>query len=342
MFRFILMQWITLRLQDNNDTRRRREAACALARLGDRRAVEPFVSALEDKDLTVQRTSAEALGELGDRRAVEPLIRSLEDKYVRQAAVEALGKLGDRRAVEPLISALENEYSYGRYSSAADALGELGDRRAVEPLIRALEDKDKRVRQTAVEALGKLGDRRAVESLIRALEDKDVSVRHRAAEALGELGDARALEPLVTLLDYDGKTGKAGTIDVRKAALSSLSRLAAAQPTAILPFWDQISQLARSPEIHEHRDCSQLSDCVHTDRHTDSGIGLPWPDTPPRSAVEAAGDLHFVCPNAACGRKLTVPFKFAGKTGKCPSCGARLDVPTGTAGQNASDQLLEF
>ena len=53
-----------------------------------------------------RRAAAEALGQLGDKRAVEPLIAALQDdvENVRQAAAEALGQLGDERAVEPLIA----------------------------------------------------------------------------------------------------------------------------------------------------------------------------------------------------------------------------------------------
>jgi predicted NACHT family NTPase len=82
----------------------RHAAAKALGRLGDRRAVEPLIARLGDKDSFVRRAAAEALGVLGDRRAVEPLIARLgdEDVWVRRAAEEALRRLGDGRAVEPL------------------------------------------------------------------------------------------------------------------------------------------------------------------------------------------------------------------------------------------------
>ena len=58
----------------------------------------------------MRRVAVEALGKIGDTRAVEPLIKALQDseEYVRRGAVEALGKIGDTRAVEPLITVLRS------------------------------------------------------------------------------------------------------------------------------------------------------------------------------------------------------------------------------------------
>lgn len=59
----------------------------------------------------VRSEAAHALGEIGDARAVDPLIDALqdEDRRVRERAARALGKIGDARAVGPLIEALKNE-----------------------------------------------------------------------------------------------------------------------------------------------------------------------------------------------------------------------------------------
>lgn len=87
----------------------RRNAISALGRLGDERAVELLVSALQDEDKYLRREAAKALGELGFPNAVEPLIESLEDPedYVQRNSITALGMLGDQRAIEPLRKLLE-------------------------------------------------------------------------------------------------------------------------------------------------------------------------------------------------------------------------------------------
>ncbi len=50
---------------------------------------------LYDRDWKVRRDAAEALGKIGDARAVEPLIQALKDKkeVVQIAAKKALGKI---------------------------------------------------------------------------------------------------------------------------------------------------------------------------------------------------------------------------------------------------------
>lgn len=122
--------------------------------------------------------AAGALGQLGDARAVEPLIAALESRtdktWLREemgiydgkesllkAAAKALGQLGDSRAVEPLIDTLENRsppFFWGARPAAARALGQLGDARAVEALKAALENDDDDLRQAAAWALRKIED----------------------------------------------------------------------------------------------------------------------------------------------------------------------------------------
>lgn len=210
-------------------------------------AIEPLLSALRDADKYVRRSAADALGEIGDLRAVDPLIEALQDKAefepfpmeryasfsvgfarnfwapyslrtisdrrsinflnevlgkrssVRQAAAIALGKIGDPRAVESLITALADPIFVVR-GNAARALGELSDPRAIDPLITALADPKFFVRGSAARALGRTGDLRAVDPLIIALADPSPDVRSNAAYALGQLSDPRAIDPLNTAL----------------------------------------------------------------------------------------------------------------------------------------------
>ena len=89
----------------------RRSAISALGRLGDERAVEPLVSALQDEDRYIRREAAKALGELGSPAAIEPLIAALGDPegYVRRNAITALGVIGDERVIETLKQLLEDK-----------------------------------------------------------------------------------------------------------------------------------------------------------------------------------------------------------------------------------------
>ena len=56
--------------------------------------METLIKALKRGNWTIRKKAADALGNIGDKRAVEPLIKALEDKYGRPNATEALKKLG--------------------------------------------------------------------------------------------------------------------------------------------------------------------------------------------------------------------------------------------------------
>ena len=141
-------------------------------------SLEKLLEELKSEDCTDREEAADDLGRLGDIRASDSLIAALEDEepYVRGAAATSLGVLKVIGAVEPLIDMLKTEYSTGVLGDIAFALGKIGDRRAIEPLRDLLRNRPKSVLinkmplfyfsseteykdlyDTAREALGKMG-----------------------------------------------------------------------------------------------------------------------------------------------------------------------------------------
>lgn len=165
----------------------RREAARALGRIGDPRALEPLIDSLRDghEDGQVVATAARALGELGHTEATPALVRALKDARlgVRVAAASALVSVGDSRAV-PSLSETLRAADPGLRAIAARALGNIGGSPAVASLRDALDDGDGNVRKAAVEALGRTGGITAVPSLISRLRDGSMEVREKARDAL--------------------------------------------------------------------------------------------------------------------------------------------------------------
>jgi len=197
---------------DYRDCITRKEAAVALKKIADKRALFPLINALKyekwhDKYAvmaSVRENAAEALGLLRDKNAVEPLIKALrtdKDEDVRWKSSWALGNIGDKNAVEPLMYALDDEHRRVR-KSAVSALGKIGDKKSVESLISALNDENYRVRKYAALSLGKIGDERAIKALINALSDPDCDVRWKAMIALGKMKNA-SVEPLIKFLNSD-------------------------------------------------------------------------------------------------------------------------------------------
>ena len=233
----------------HKDAKIRGEAAWALGKSGDTRAVGPLVQALKDGDRNVREWAVLALAKMG-RPATEELIFALkrESELVRWQAAAALGLINDSAAVEPLIKALFSPSNETRYW-AAISLGQIKDTQAREALIHVLgngnqsvreasgrallsidgalgfdslrallKDSDSNRRVGAVEALARTGDERAVQPLIQALRDENGKVRAAAAEALGEINDSRAIEPLIQALADDDS-------DVRSRATDALAKM---------------------------------------------------------------------------------------------------------------------
>ena len=116
--------------------------------------VDGLIEALNyQEDHNIRLAAASALGKVGDSRAIDPLITALDDQQgVNEMAALALGEIGDSRAVEPLTKSLGDE-NWELRSSAAKALGKIGDERAVDPLINLLEDRNENVRWHTLQAL---------------------------------------------------------------------------------------------------------------------------------------------------------------------------------------------
>ena len=236
----------------------RSQAAKALGEIGDPRAVEALIEALNGNSNVVVQSAAWALGEIGDPIAVEALIPLLGVdsfyKEIREAAVEAIIKIGEP-STELLIKALEvdriaeqallvlEEMSWqpekkvehiwywirtGNHEIADNLGGE-----AIESLIAALNSEDSKVRTFVVMAMGNIGDTKVVDALIIALFDEDLYVRTQSANALGKIGDPQAVDALIVALgDYEKfvrenaaeALGKIGDVKAIEPLIDSLNR----------------------------------------------------------------------------------------------------------------------
>lgn len=129
-----------------------------------------LTQSLQGRSITRRWQAAEALGRLRDSRAVPALCAALEDgePNVRGRAAGALGQIGDAAALSALSRAQKDPYAYVR-SAAAIALGRIGTPAAAAALCRALGDPEREVRRTAAVALGTMAGRRPVPGLHAAL-----------------------------------------------------------------------------------------------------------------------------------------------------------------------------
>lgn len=195
----------------HSDTSLRYYAAWWLGRFQVREpaAVEALIVALEDEaDRTelggypLRRNAARALGKLGDRRAVPGLISCLEcsDFYVREAAAQSLGMLGDSASIPALMQLLSGGLATAvlvaglphltqPYEAVIEALGKLRATEAI-PLIQPFLEHDlEGVRYSANRAMYQLTQKPIYgESLMQALSGKNVQLRRAALFDLGAIG----------------------------------------------------------------------------------------------------------------------------------------------------------
>jgi HEAT repeat protein len=196
-------------------------------------------------------TAARALGEIGDAKATEPLMRAIEgnNQYTKSAAISALAKIGDTRSVPLLLQLVQEKKQHS--SGAIEALGKIGDVSAV-PLLCEIVDNKKDHWYDAVIALGEIGDKSAEPCLLKHLNDSDLpdgyyarilqalgdtcskdtditrirsfchspksSLRKVAVTVLGNIGNIAAVDDVVALLDDED-------YHVRESAIKAISFL---------------------------------------------------------------------------------------------------------------------
>lgn len=195
---------ILLSLLTHWKTRLRWSAADRLGKLGDERAVEALIKALQDTYWLVRLHAAKALGRIGDPIAIEPLAELLGDEcpYVRRRVVISLAQLnidGSVLITEALISGLSDTDKVVR-AYAAMGLSDSASFPVIAAVAAAVRDRDENVSWRAIEALQRIGAP-AVKALVELLECPDSEVRYRAVKALGEMGAKQAVKPLKKTLD---------------------------------------------------------------------------------------------------------------------------------------------
>ncbi|EAW39102.1 HEAT repeat domain-containing protein [Lyngbya sp. PCC 8106] len=180
-------------------------------------AVDALLVALEDKsDRTedggypLRRNAARALGKLDDKRAVPALIECLNcsDYYVREAAAQALEMLGDASSISALITLLDGGVEAAKpvpgkphlvqpYDAVIEALGAIGATEATSKIQPFTEHPVGRVRCAAMRSLYQLtGDSIYAEALIQVLQSNELQLRRTVLMDLGAIGYLKSAQAI--------------------------------------------------------------------------------------------------------------------------------------------------
>ena len=190
------------RLSRSDDAEGRARAIQAVADEGADMASDALLAALSDPQPKVRREAARALARLGDARAVALIVQGIEaaPDLLEEETVDALGRIGDPAAIPALVATLENPRPLLR-RAAARSLGRIGGDAVVGPLERAASSDDTDLRRAALQALRRSDAVGSVAVIARALDDPHPSVRVAAAEAIAELELSEAAPALRRALE---------------------------------------------------------------------------------------------------------------------------------------------
>ena len=190
-------------------------------RVKEEAAIAALLAALEDEQdrapdggYPLRRNAARALGKLGDKRAVKPLTRCLKfpDYYVREAAAQALEILDDRSCVTSLIELLAGGVEAATrvpgkphlvqpYEAIIEALGTLGATEAICAIEPFAQHPTEKVKYAAARAMYQLTkDEQYGEMLVRALAGDDLQLRRSALMDLGAVGYLKAGQAIADTL----------------------------------------------------------------------------------------------------------------------------------------------
>jgi len=155
----------------------------------------------------------EYLGKIGEKRAVEPILSILEnemkkgpgvDDHYKVPLVSALGRLDDLRPVGVFAQLLRcKESSNPLKEEVLKALGRLKAREAVSLLRQMLQDGRNGLVMRAIQALGEIGDPQVIDDL-KAKLYQDTSMSPYVVKALLQIGGDRATLVLIEYMVGDG------------------------------------------------------------------------------------------------------------------------------------------
>lgn len=185
------------------------------------RAVDALLVALADESdrdsdggFPLRRNAARALGKLEDRRAIPALIECLicEDYYVREAAAQSLETLNATESLDDLVALLDGgvdaavevpgkPHLVQPYNAILEAVGRLGNASTVESVKPFLSHSVAQVKNGAARAMYQLtGEDHYAQPLVDTLRCDDLQLRRSALLDLGEIGFLPAGEAIAQTL----------------------------------------------------------------------------------------------------------------------------------------------
>lgn len=220
-------------------------AAIALGNVGDLKAIDKLLSALNDCDRRIPEAAIQAIGQIiwrwireplfqahgrNDKISVNSFLQQLQQYQIKTAfpiiqaypkmekkaiAINALGAIAGSGAADFLWNLIRNEGDTNIRHQAAQAFIRTGDPRHTNLLLQLVNDRDAELRSYALNILEKVNISGLTELLIPKLKDPDWQLRSFAVNNLSKRKDPRNF-----VLFCEALQDKSGM--VRKAAIDAL------------------------------------------------------------------------------------------------------------------------
>jgi len=164
----------------------------------NKKTINVFINLLKDENELIRDSAFDALNNMGEE-AVDPLLTALDDKErpFSLYAAEALGRIGDLRSLEPIVLKMSRNYHSYNGNFPVQPFKYFGSQ-AVDPLLKFLKDDSKEVRAVAAIALGEIESKKAVDALIWKFKSGNYYVSREALKSLGKIGDPKAIGPILS------------------------------------------------------------------------------------------------------------------------------------------------
>ncbi|MEA2071866.1 MAG: HEAT repeat domain-containing protein [Asgard group archaeon] len=244
--------------------------------------LEPLIETLETADdWNLRFGAASKLFRLGQERAIDPLINAIQNDphpEVRRLACDLLGRLGNPRASWALIAALRkalmNHDSTMIYHTTA-ALLNIDDDDLVDILLSTISDEQEfiEMRYKAIDLLGKIRNNESIEGLIALIKNPntDGRIRSRAIRKLIRTGNLAGLQLILDFLE------KTDNITFEKVVVSAMGKTPFKNQTIILRVGDSLLSILEREEGKGEKKNHELTNLVvHTMTKLAKNIGLAF------------------------------------------------------------------
>ncbi|MBY9019823.1 MAG: HEAT repeat domain-containing protein [Candidatus Lokiarchaeota archaeon] len=206
-------------LLHKNDPEVRCNAIQALEKLVQVKDARLVINLLDDINVDVRKASINALGVIKSKRAIDPLLKLLKnkDEEIRTLSLQSLEQIFISLGSYEKIYEVANSKNLTERKEAIKLLGLLKDVKSVDYMINSFKSSDNKTRKLAYTSLIQISKDKVPNQVLEGLKAKEWKIRSLCAKIVGKIGNDQQISLLLDLLkDPDNK--------VREIAIEAISK----------------------------------------------------------------------------------------------------------------------